>query len=371
MRIALLTLGSQGDVRPFLALGLGLQAAEHEVSLVTHGAFEPLIRSRGLSCFPVGDDPHDLLENELGRTWLNTGGNALLFFRQFSHIAETLIQQYMMDCWNACQGAEAMVFSTIGLAVGYTIAEKLAVPCSMAAPYPLTPTRAFQSPYFPAPAAWLPCRGYYNRLTHILSLQLFWQLLRPAVNKARREVLNLPPLAPNWPLREMHAGHITMLYCYSPTIVPAATDWDNFNHVTGSWFLDREAAWQPPCDLVDFLKAGPAPVYVGFGSMHSHNAEKMTDIVLRALARTKQRGVLQTGWGGLSNADLPDDVFKVDALPHDWLFPRMAAVVHHGGSGTTAAGLRAGIPTVIIPVFGDQPFWGQRVFELGAGPAPI
>jgi UDP:flavonoid glycosyltransferase YjiC (YdhE family) len=371
MRIALLTLGSQGDVRPFVALGLGLQAAGHEVSLVTHGAFEPLIRRRGLSCSAVGDDPGDFLENDLGRMWLNTGGNALLFFRQFSHIAQALIQQYMIDCWNACQGAEAMVFSTIGLAVGHAIAEKLAVPFGMAAPYPLTPTRAFSSPYFPAAPAWLPCRDYYNRLTHVASIQLFWQLLRPAVNKARREVLHLPPLAPNWPLREMHAGHLPLLYCYSPSIVPAASDWNNCNHVTGCWFLDREAEWQPPRELVDFLKAGPAPVYVGFGSMYSSNPQEMTEMVLHALARAKQRGILQTGWGGLSNADLPDDVFAVDSIPHDWLFPQMAAVVHHGGSGTTAAGLRAGVPTVIIPFFADQPFWGARVFELGAGPAPI
>jgi sterol 3beta-glucosyltransferase len=141
--------------------------------------------------------------------------------------------------------------------------------------------------------------------------------------------------------------------------------------VTGCWFLDREAEWQPPRELVDFLKAGPAPVYVGFGSMYSSNPQEVTEMVLHALARVKQRGILQTGWGGLSNADLPDDVFAVDSIPHDWLFPQMASVVHHGGSGTTAAGLRAGMPTVIIPFFADQPFWGARVFELGAGPAPI
>jgi sterol 3beta-glucosyltransferase len=169
----------------------------------------------------------------------------------------------------------------------------------------------------------------------------------------------------------MHAGHLPLLYCYSPSIVPAASDWNNCNHVTGCWFLDREAEWQPPCELVDFLQAGPAPVYVGFGSMHSSNPQEVTEMVLQALARAKQRGILQTGRGGLSNADLPDDVFAVNSIPHDWLFPQMAAVVHHGGSGTTAAGLRAGMPTVIIPFFADQPFWGARVFELGAGPAPI
>src|SRR5579859_2933508 len=347
MRIALITLGSQGDVYPFLALGLGLQAAGHDVSLVTHGAFEPLIRGRGLTCSPVGDDPPDLLENELGRTWLDTGNNALRFFRQFSRIAEALIPQYMLDCWNACQDAEAIVFSTIGLAVGYPIAEKLGVPFSMAAPYPLTPTRAFHSPYFPAAPALLPFSGYYNHLTHVLSMQVFWQFVRPAVNKARREVLNLPCLSPNWPLNEMRQGRITLLYYYSPSIVPLAADWSSWNNVTGYWFLDRQAGWQPPSDLVDFLASGPPPVYIGFGSMNSRNPQEVTEMVLQALARSKRRGILLTGWGGLSNVALPDDVFKIDAIPHDWLFPQMAAAVHHGGSGTTAASMRAGIPSVV------------------------
>jgi sterol 3beta-glucosyltransferase len=371
MRIALITLGSLGDVLPFLALGLGLQEAGHDVSLVTHAAFEPLIHSRGLACSPVGNDPRDVLENETGQTWLNTGNNALRFFLQFSRIAESLIEQSMIDCWNACQGTEAIVFSTIGLSVGYPIAEKLGVPFSMAAPYPLTPTRAFCSPYFPAVPALLPFRGYYNRLTHILSMQIFWQLVRPSVNKARREVLDLPPLSSNWPLREMHEGRIKLLYCYSPSIVSHPPDWGSWNHVTGYWFLDRQPEWQPPADLVDFLVSGPPPVYVGFGSMNGSNPGEATEIVLKALARSKQRGILLTGWGGLSNVDLPDTVFQIDSVPHDWLFPQMAAVVHHGGSGTTAASLRAGIPTIIIPFFGDQPFWGQRIFELGAGPRPL
>ncbi len=371
MRIALITLGSEGDVRPFIALGLGLQAAGHDVLLVTHAAFEPLILSRGLACSPVGNDPRDVLENEAGQSWLDAGDNALRFFRQFSRIAQSLIQQYMLDCWNACQGADAIVFSTIGLAVGYPIAEKLGVPFSMAAPYPLTPTRAFRSPYFPAVPASLLFSGYYNHLTHVLSMQIFWQLLRPVVNKARREVLDLPSLSLNWPLSEIQRGRMTLLYCYSPSIVPPAPDWSNRNHVTGYWFLDRHAAWQPPPDLVDFLKSGPPPVYIGFGSMNSRNPEEATETVLQALARSKQRGILLTGWGGLSNADLPDTIFKIDSIPHDWLFPQMAAIVHHGGSGTTAASMRAGVPTVIIPFFGDQPFWGQRIFELGAGPRPI
>ncbi len=141
--------------------------------------------------------------------------------------------------------------------------------------------------------------------------------------------------------------------------------------MTGYWFLDSPANWQPPQELVDFLKAGSPPVYIGFGSMSDSNPEALTKLVLDALAESGQRGVLIKGWGALSNADLPDHVFQIDSVPHDWLFPQMAAVVHHGGAGTTSAGLRAGVPSIIIPFAVDQPFWGQRVANLGVGTQPI
>ncbi len=141
--------------------------------------------------------------------------------------------------------------------------------------------------------------------------------------------------------------------------------------VTGYWFLEHPGGWKPPRELVDFLESGSPPVYVGFGSMNKTDPEELTDIVLRALERTGRRGVLVTGWGGISNSALPDTVFAVDEVPHDWLFKRVEAAVHHGGAGTTAASLRAGIPTIVVPFFADQPFWGRRVAELGVGPEPI
>jgi len=162
-----------------------------------------------------------------------------------------------------------------------------------------------------------------------------------------------------------------VLYGYSPLVIPKPPDWKEWTHVTGYWFLNRPSDWQPPSDLVDFLESGPPPVYIGFGSMTHRHPEQMTELVLKALKRTKQRGILQIGWGALSSRDLPDDVFKLDFIPFDWLFPKMAAVVHHGGAGTTSAGIRAGIPSIIVPFFADQFFWGQRVFRLGVGPQPI
>jgi sterol 3beta-glucosyltransferase len=162
-----------------------------------------------------------------------------------------------------------------------------------------------------------------------------------------------------------------MLSAYSPSIIPHPTDWPATVAVTGYYFLDAQTDWQPSPALQAFLAAGAPPVYIGFGSMAGRNPEQLATLVLEALAQSGQRGLLLTGWGGLRPETVPDSVFVVNSAPHGWLFPRMAAVVHHGGAGTTAEGLRAGVPTVIVPFVFDQPFWGARVNALGLGPAPI
>jgi len=372
MRIAIVTFGSQGDVYPYLALGKGLQAAGHDVLLVTHALFETLIRSRGLDFAAVELNPRDVLDSEAGQNWLDTGNNSLRFFWQLARIAGPILQQTMLDCWKACQGVEAMLFAPLAIYTAQAVAEKLGVPFAVVSYQPLTPTRAFASPFFPPAPIWLPfAGGAYNRLTHVLSLQAFWHLLRPLVNKARQKTLNLPPLPPHWLQSLIQQQDRPILYGYSPTVVPTAPDWGHWNQVTGYWFLDRPDDWQPPANLLDFLATGPPPVYIGFGSMNNRDPQEVTEVVLKALARSKRRGILLTGWGGISRADLPDEVFVIDKIPLDWLFPHTAAVVHHGGAGTTLTGLRAGVPSVIIPFFGDQPFWGQRVFELGVGPRMI
>jgi sterol 3beta-glucosyltransferase len=142
-------------------------------------------------------------------------------------------------------------------------------------------------------------------------------------------------------------------------------------HITGYWFQDALPEWKPPGDLEAFLDNGEPPVYVGFGSMSGRSPETLAAIVLEALAMSGRRGLLLTGWGGMQVMKVPENVFVISAAPHNWLFPRMAAVVHHGGAGTTAEGLRAGVPSVIVPFIVDQPFWGSRVNALGVGPEPI
>lgn len=164
---------------------------------------------------------------------------------------------------------------------------------------------------------------------------------------------------------------IPMLYAHSPTVLARPADWRPDWHVTGFWFLDAPPDWTPPKSLTDFLAAGPPPVYIGFGSMSNRQPAQTTAIVVEALRRSGQRAILATGWGGLASSDQRGDLFVIDEVPHDWLFPQVAAVVHHGGVGTTAAGLRAGVPAVIVPQFGDQYFWGDHAQRIGAALRPL
>ncbi len=193
-------------------------------------------------------------------------------------------------------------------------------------------------------------------------------MYRRPINEWRRDRLGLPPPKGEDRLR---GKPVTKLYAYSPSVVPRPADWDESSVVTGYWFLDAPGDWRPQPALVEFLQAGSPPVYMGFGSMFMNGGERKTETVLNALKLAGQRGIIATGWGGLTAENAPQGTFVLDAAPHDWLFPQVAAVVQHGGAGTTGAALRAGKPTVICPFVGDQPFWGRRVAALGVGPPPI
>ena len=365
MKITIMTLGSTGDVYPYLALGLGLKASGHSVRLATNVRFEKLVRQRGLDFSPMGNDGHTV-------TAPGTGGSSLSFLRQCVEFSKTKMRQLFIDGQNACQDADAIIYSTTGYFIGYHIAETRGIPFYGAFLQPIDSTGAFASAFFSELPSWFRVgRAGYNRLTHFLTTQVPWQLLRPSINQYRQEIFDLPPLSLRGPFQRIHRERHPVIYGYSPAILPKPADWGDWIHVTGYWQLERESGWTPPQKLVDFLSSGTTPVYVGFGSTTISNSEETTELVLNALTQAKQRGILLRGWGGLSQADSSDDVLMVDTVPHDWLFPQMAAVVHHGGAGTTAAGLRAGVPTITIPFYADQFFWGRRVYALGAGPSPI
>jgi sterol 3beta-glucosyltransferase len=366
MQVTIIAPGSRGDVQPYVALGKGFKEAGHTARVFASQDFQNLITAHGLEFFDMGGSIEAVAQSMEG---LLEQGNFIKILSSMGPAAQRFVGQAAVNGLVACQGSDLIIGGLGGLFVGLALAEKLGIPFVPAYLYPFTPTREFSSVLSPLPQTQLP--SWTNRLSHRLAQQMMWQTFRAADNKARSQVLQIAP-APFWgPFASLQQKKQMILYGYSAQVIPLPTDWDDFIHVTGYWFLEPSAGWEPPIPLVNFLKSGPPPVYIGFGSMVNRKPEETTDLVLQALARTGQRGILSSGWGGLKKEDFPDTVFMIGSIPHSWLFPQMAAVVHHGGVGTTAAGLRAGIPAIVTPYFGDQPFWGQRVYELGVGPRPI
>jgi len=366
MRIAIIASGSRGDVEPYVALGKGLRAAGHVVRLVTHRDFESLVTSHGLDFRPVAGSVQDVAESMAA---LIENGNFLAILAQMGKEAQRGALALAGAGLAACQGMDLVLAGIGGVFVGIAIAEKLGLPLLQAYYIPFTPTSAYPAFVIPRPPAWLGTLP--NRPSYQVARQMMWQAFRSADMMARREVLGLPAAPFFGPFNSECVRGQPILYGYSPAVIPPPADWDADTHVTGYWFLDPAEDWTPPLALLDFLHEGPPPVYVGFGSMSSRKPAETANLILAALAHTQQRGIIHAGWSGLQRADLPGSVMMVDAIPFSWLFPRVAAVVHHGGAGTTAAGLRAGVPSVVIPFFGDQPYWGQRIADFGVGPAPI
>jgi sterol 3beta-glucosyltransferase len=251
-----------------------------------------------------------------------------------------------------------------------SLSEKTGISLVLAYNLPITPTREFAGALLPGLGSFFG--GALNWLSHWLSLQIVWQAYRPVDRQVRGKLLGLPPAPLMGPLRTDGSRDSPVLYGISPSVIRPPADWDAARvHLTGYWFLDPPGGWKPPEALDRFLAGGGPPVYIGFGSMASRDPEATAVTVLQAVNRAGQRAIIHRGWGGMHAEELPDSVFMIDSVPHSWLFPRVAAVVHHGGAGTTAAGLASGVPSIVVPFHGDQPFWGQRVAELGAGPAPI
>jgi sterol 3beta-glucosyltransferase len=367
MRIAIVALGSRGDVQPYVALGKALKSAGHTVKLVTHENFETLVTSHGLTFCSMPGNVQDVVESPEIRALLEKG-NFLAINAYTSKLVKTISIDWAKAGLVACQGMDLLIGGVGGGTIMRALAEKLQIPILEAHVFPYTPTKAFPAVLFPPALAKLG--GLMNWLSHHLMKQIMWQSFRKADRLVRSQVLNLPAAPFFGPKKDAKLMPFPTLYGFSPSVIPKPADWEN-TEVTGAWFLDAEPDWTPPEALVSFLAQGLPPVYIGFGSMGSRNPEETADLVLQAIARTGQRAILQSGWGGLAAQDLPETVLIVNSVPHSWLFPQMAAIVHHGGAGTTAASLRAGVPSVVISFFGDQPFWGQRVADLGVGPAPI
>lgn len=365
MRIDILAIGSQGDVQPNVALGLGLARAGHHVRVVTLDGFADFVRSHGLEHLSVGHSPDEIRKTLAGRTWIERRADVVGFLRGLIGVANALIGAGMARYWAACGDPHAIIATPMGCSVGAHVAERLRTPLVRVS---FAPTRYDWEGRTDIVTM---MRKGSDRTAKALFALLLWNGVRPTTNRARQELLGLPPLSMGDPFRALDRQGAPTFDAYSPVVAPAPTSSFRCIHVTGYWFLDDAPAWNPPADLVDFLEEGQPPVFVGFGSTPFPKADSATEGIVDALTQSRQRGVVVAGGSGLPTGRLTPDIMSVDSVPHSWLFPRVAAAVHHGGAGVTGAALRAGLPSVVVPVFGDQPFWAQRVFELGVGVRPI
>lgn len=367
MRLALLTAGSRGDVQPILALALGLTRAGHHVRVVSHANFASLATEYGVDFHPTRGDARAIVESEEGKAILRQK-NPIRVWNQMTELATPFAREYAEVSLRACEGVDAVGFSGIAMFFGLSAAEKLGLPVFGAVPVPIAATREHPHPLLSSGPSWLPG---YNRLSYRLANWVMWRAFRGLMNRLRSEIAGLPGYPRGGPFPRLMGDGMPLLCGVSPSVFPRPADWPDSSELTGYWFLDEPAGWSPPRALEAFLAAGPPPVCIGFGSMSTREPQRDARMVVEALTRAGRRGVILSGWAGLHHDELPPTVFAAESVPHAWLYPRCAAVVHHGGAGTTAAALRAGVPNVAVTFNFDQPFWGERIRSLGCGPAPI
>jgi sterol 3beta-glucosyltransferase len=366
MRITILALGSRGDVQPYVALGAGLKQAGFAPRLVTFENFEPMVRAQGLDFHPVKGDVQAMLTMGSGANLAEAGNNPIRFYRavkeSFGSIADDYVTALSAD---VLQDSDIIVNQLPASLFGYDLAEKLGVPYLVASVIPLYRTRAWPLVLFPM----FSMGGWFNALTYRVAEQMAWGMFRSTINQFRTKI-GLSK-APFWGhFGRMMTERVPVINGFSTHTVPRPADWGDHVHVTGYWLLD-EPDWTPPPDLVRFLCSGAKPVFVGFGSVPTTDAERLTHVIVEASRQSDVRVILSSGWANLGQQELPETILKIGYVPYPWLLPQMAAVVHHGGSGTTGQALRAGVPSMVVPFAADQFYWGSRVMELGAGPAPI
>ncbi|EPB92999.1 hypothetical protein HMPREF1544_00073 [Mucor circinelloides 1006PhL] len=386
-----LTIGSRGDVQPYVALCKELQKDGHTCRIATHPEYEQWITQHGIEFKSIGGDPGELMKLCIDNSFLSVS-----FIREGTKFFYSWFESLLESSYKACQGTDVIIESPSAM-VGVHMAEKLGVPYFRSMPFPFTRTTKFPHPF----ASQSTAGGrIYNDMTYVMIDMALWAGTSKYVNRFRRDVLKLPSTN----LDRLELWRVPYIYSFSPSVVHPPKDWPDFIHCTGYWFLDNpEMKWKPDAALVEFLNAANDTrpvVYIGFGSIIVPDAVETTRVIVEAVLKANVRAIICKGWSarittskvshkksrsagdmefikqeeaeqeedsGVLLDKYPGTIYHVDSVPHDWLFPQIQGVVHHGGAGTTAAGLRAGLPTVIKPFFGDQRFWGQRIEELQVG----
>lgn len=361
MRITILTYGSRGDVQPILPLALRLMEERHEVKLAAPFRFKNFVEEHGIDFAALSGDPEDL-----SRRLNDAGYNFVKMMRELMNHAIEIGADVWHQTEEACSDADLIIHTFAHVVGAHTLAREKNIPDIHIQGFPMfTPTGDYPNVTLPD----FKSRSF-NRLTHKFAAKITWWTSQIGFERVRRRA-GLPKRKLSWPFDDDLLRPRTPILCaWSPRVLPASTDWLPNVHVTGYYFLPFNDSYRPPAELHSFLNEGKSPVCITFGSMVNRDVERIDYIIRESLRQTGNRGIILSGWSKIRDRSSKDALY-LEAGPHAWLLPQCKMVIHHGGAGTTAAGLRAGIPNVVIPFTADQPFWGKRVHAMGAGPRPI
>lgn len=365
MKFSILCIGSYGDVAPYVALGAKLKDEGHDVTIGTHEKAKALCERFSLQFHPIGGDLTVQTSVEESRELFEARGfKKLISFFKLLRLFHRVLDIHFKDCLKVTQGADVLIYHPSAFA-GPHLAEHFKMTAIRMNLQPEIPTSQHPSCAISMPK-WLGRVG--NVIGHFIAQQLLWRLFRGKINRLRHEVLKLPK-SPFW--KPTNYSNIRDLVAFSPSLIQRPTDWDPSVAMVGFCRLQEADRWVPPEGLQRFLSEGEPPLYLGFGSLTEAFSSSIVATIIDVLKIKKIRTIIPKNLEGLKELDLPSHILPVDYVPHDWLFPRVSAIVHHGGVGTLSAGLHAGKPTWIIPCIFDQFFFGEKVFEWGVGPQPL
>ncbi|MGD9896707.1 MAG: glycosyltransferase [Candidatus Methylacidiphilaceae bacterium] len=357
MKFVVATYGTEGDARPFAALCRGLMDAGHEARLLADVATLGSAKALGVPTASLAGDIRGILGRDPAIAHaVGKGGGFNQTTRALTKIAGENAESWLRSIVEAAEGCDAILAAGLAAFIGFSAAECLGVKAIGAGMIPITPTAAFPSPMLAS--SWVPSR--FNRVSHRLVNAVLWNLFRAKTNAARAK-FKLPPRRSVW-------NGIPMVYGVSSRLLPKPADWAANVHLCGQW-LATSPGWRPPSALVNFLASGEPPIYVGFGSMTGFVHAPLMEALSNAMAN--RRVLFHRGWSGIDPKALPSNFLAIDDTPHEWLFPRIAAAIHHGGSGTSHSAARAGVPSIVVPFAGDQFFWAERLRLAGASPAAV
>lgn len=364
MHISIFVYGTWGDIRPHVVLGMELQKAGHEVQVIASRVYEEWVHERNLGYYPLTADVN--LFTKENASLMDEG--VITQLQTAKKVLNPLFTQAGLEVLEATRDSDVLITVEFGIALLFDVLNVNKLKTILINPAPLNPTVEFPCAAMPPVPNWFPFSHWYNRTTSSIVRRLTWAVMSSARNTIATKHLGLPKSK----FKDFQAmlAITPALTSVSKHLVPRPSDWGEQFQVTG-YLIDDDPDWTPPQELTDFLDAGEAPVYIGFGSMPDSKPKATTRLLIDAIKQSGKRAIILTGWAGLGADDVPENIYILKYAPHSWLFPKMSAVIHHGGSGTTASGLRAGIPTVIVPHNADQPYWGRLVKDLGVGTDPI